>query len=1284
MFTLPMNARCLAHHFYKLPVLCLLFGVQASFLNVIAAEPKPLKVYILSGQSNMQGHAKIETFEHIGMDPKTAPLLAEMLTGDGTPRVCADVWISYLSTDLEKQGQLTAGFGADDSKIGPEFTFGITMEKALEEPILIIKTAWGGKSLHTDFRSPSAGPYEFTEAQLEQFTKRGDDIDQRKADKVEATGHYYRLMIDHVKKVLADINAVYPGYDSRLGYELAGFVWFQGWNDLVDSATYPTRDQPGGYDAYSEGFAHFIRDVRNDLSAPTLPFVIGVLGVNGPVANYLPDEQRYKGTHQNFRSAMAAPAELPEFKDSVTAVLTENYWDPELKVLTGRDEKVKQESRKQQKESELDGKATAALLEELRAAEFSEGEREILDKGISNQGYHYLGSAKIMAQIGRGFAEAMADFSSSSSGPQAAVSPLAVSAASPRMWTQASTGKQLEGELAKVDGEGELETVTIRAGGRLVPIPLAMLAAEDQEFVTAWKAKQEVAGNIDVATPAPATSMASVEMAVIPEGIPDFTQGGEIPDGATHDWNLGPTGARGWIYSDKLETSEARQILITEVEKGSPADEQLEKGDVILGIADQPFAYDPRTELGKAITLAEASDGYLSLMRWREGAIAQATVSLAVLGDYSPTAPFDCAKSKVIFEQGCEALAAHMRANPTDGNPITRSLNALALLASGNPDYLPLVRDEVVSFQDYTDPERRSYHSWFYGPITILVAEYTLATGDDEFLPDLKRLAMEIVGGQSAVGSWGHRFVQDSGILSGYGMMNAPGLPLTTSLILARAAGVSDPALDEAIERSARLLRFYVGKGSIPYGDHRPWTQTHDDNGKNGIAAVMFNLLGDAEAAEYFSRMGTASHGAEREMGHTGNLFNLLWAMPAVALSGPQASGAWMQEYGWYYDLARRWDGTYRHQGPPQDKPDSYRNWNSTGAYLLAYAQPLRKIYLTGRKEGLVPQVDETTAAALIAEGRGWSPRIKGEAYADRDEADLLESLKSWSPIVRERAAMALGNRDSDPTRALIAMLGEEDLYTRIGACQGLTMLKNRAAPAVDELRATLKVDDLWLRIKAAEALAAIGDDAKPAVPDLLEMLADHDADYDPRAMQQRYLCFALFDRRSGMLRGSLEGIDHEALYRAVRVGLVNDDGRARGTLGSVYKNLSYDEIEPLLPAIIEAVATPAPSGIMFADGIRLAGLELLAQYHHEEALEHFVNVMGVERWGQGDRVLKCLKILQTYGGAAKSLLPQLAEIEKEYLAKDKAPEAQLKLLRETMAIIEADQDPPVLRTVGG
>jgi hypothetical protein len=176
---------------------------------------------------------------------------------------------------------------------------------------------------------------------------------------------------------------------------------------------------------------------------------------------------------------------------------------------------------------------------------------------------------------------------------------------------------------------------------------------------------------------------------------PDFTQGGAIPEKAIHDWNLGPTGTRGWMYSNKMETSEARQISITEVEKGSPADGVLQKGDVILGIDGKPFFYDPRTEMGKAITAAESSRGKLSLLRWRDGETDNAVLRLPALGAYSATAPFDCRKSKRIFRQGCQALAQRMSEPGYRDNPIVRSLNALALLASGNSEYLPIVRKQV-------------------------------------------------------------------------------------------------------------------------------------------------------------------------------------------------------------------------------------------------------------------------------------------------------------------------------------------------------------------------------------------------------------------------------------------------------------------------------------------------------------------------------------------------------------------------------------------------------------
>jgi alpha-galactosidase len=378
-----------------------------------AATGKPVKVFILAGQSNMQGHAHVRTFDAMALDPKTAPILKEMRNADGSPRVCEKVWISSIGCAEEEQvGRLTAGFGAKarGPKIGPEFTFGIYLQKLLDEPIVIIKTSWGGKSLHTDFRPPRAGPYEFNEAQLKRFRDQGKDIERIKAAKAKATGHYYRLMLDHVKKVLSDIKRVYPDYDATQGYELAGFVWFQGWNDMVDSGTYPHRGRPGGYDSYSTLLAQFIRDVRKDLSTPEMPFVIGVMGAGGPVDKYLPHQLRYKGIHHGFRTAMAAPAALPEFKGTVAAVLTEKYWDMEVVALREREKKIKQEVgdiNKKMKEGTLTREEGKAALDALYSKTFTPRELVILKESTSNADFHYMGSAKIMSQIGKAFADAM-------------------------------------------------------------------------------------------------------------------------------------------------------------------------------------------------------------------------------------------------------------------------------------------------------------------------------------------------------------------------------------------------------------------------------------------------------------------------------------------------------------------------------------------------------------------------------------------------------------------------------------------------------------------------------------------------------------------------------------------------------------------------------------------------------------------------------------------------------------------------------------------------------------
>lgn len=442
-----------------------LFGVVGM---AHAGDKKPLKIYILVGQSNMQGQASAATFPAMAEDSVSKALYAKFVDKSGKPRVYNDVRVTAISqqgawgapvVDKQKAGPLTVGFGSaltSEDRFGPELGFGVTMFEHQNEPILIIKTSWGGKSLHTDFRPPSGGPYyETTEGVKDRKTHKGELITAEKqiADKIAATGKYYRLMSGHVQQVLADPGKYHPAYDKDAGYEVAGFVWFQGFNDMV--GPYPTtltndgKKGPKDYALYSKLLACFIRDVRKDFNAPKMPFVIGVIGVGGN-----PDKPDV------FRDAMAAPAALLEFKGNVVAVHTAQYWDHELDERLNRFKKVtssddpgpenqytemrqelapllkefseaqkreKQIGRKvkasKSKESDLTAEEKKALTEQMRTARktmkeieanikasiYTEEEVRAMTIGRGSQGYHYHGSAKILGRIGEAFANALVD-----------------------------------------------------------------------------------------------------------------------------------------------------------------------------------------------------------------------------------------------------------------------------------------------------------------------------------------------------------------------------------------------------------------------------------------------------------------------------------------------------------------------------------------------------------------------------------------------------------------------------------------------------------------------------------------------------------------------------------------------------------------------------------------------------------------------------------------------------------------------------------------------------------
>lgn len=363
-----------------------------SFICVAnAKDGKSLKVYLLAGQSNATGIVKNSTLEHIKMFPDSAKEFADLFDANGKPVELDQVQVSCWPKKTEQKGKLKPGYGGGDKEemFGPEYAFGVYMYKKLQQPILIIKCGQGGRNLYFNFRPPSAGVWTPPPGHPDLANPGKFNFMDVKADPNNPktiVSYEYKKMIDHTRKVLSDLKSYYPGYNEKDGYELSGFLWFQGWNDMIDGGVYPNKSKPGGYDQHTWLLENLIRDVRKDLNAPKMPVVIGVMGIDG--------DQGPETTQGRFREAQAAVAKNPEFAGTVAALQTSKYWDANLAELAKRYGLLHNPK-----------KPAPAGTKPLTPEE-----ENIVKIGVSEGGYHYLGSGKIMAGIGKGFAEAMLSF----------------------------------------------------------------------------------------------------------------------------------------------------------------------------------------------------------------------------------------------------------------------------------------------------------------------------------------------------------------------------------------------------------------------------------------------------------------------------------------------------------------------------------------------------------------------------------------------------------------------------------------------------------------------------------------------------------------------------------------------------------------------------------------------------------------------------------------------------------------------------------------------------------
>lgn len=360
----------------------------------------PVKVFILSGQSNMQGQAMVTTLDAVLGDAETRETFKH-LKPDGKWAVRRDVWVTYLDKQERplspRSGPLTVGYGVpkqsrdENNKripvatIGPELGIGWVLGDHFDEPVLLVKACWGGRALKYTFRPPSAMPTDDAiRAEVAEIKKRKPDADVTFESRKEGYGSDYRAILSETQRALKDIDKHVPGYTPRQGYEIAGFIWFQGWNDMVG----------GGNPDYTGQLAHFIRDMRRDLKRPNLPFVIGELGAGGVDAN--------EGA-LTFRKQQAAVAEMADLKGGVALANTAIYW-PKVPDMSEKWAAFRALARANETKPRDDPTRIDPGL--FYQKNWVQKHKEAL-KYTSDRPYHYMGSAACYYQMGESMGKAM-------------------------------------------------------------------------------------------------------------------------------------------------------------------------------------------------------------------------------------------------------------------------------------------------------------------------------------------------------------------------------------------------------------------------------------------------------------------------------------------------------------------------------------------------------------------------------------------------------------------------------------------------------------------------------------------------------------------------------------------------------------------------------------------------------------------------------------------------------------------------------------------------------------
>jgi len=330
-------------------------GEQAVRQKIVLEEgaTKPFEIiYLTAGANGLGWYERLDIPGTLSTVVKEQGKFPYLMGPDGNWAERRDVWYKGVVT-ATSNCWLAPGCGAGSGRqIGPELGFGHVLGEHHDAPVLILKASQGNRSLCWDFLPPGSERFEVGNMVYAGYGDKTPNWEKGTEPKPVNwyAGKQYDDCFNEAKKVLADFDQNIPEF-AGLGYEIAGFVWWQGHKDSGSMVT---------ADRYEQNLVHLIKTLRKEFNAPNAPFVVGTIGFGGmgmekPEMLKIVDAQL---------AVDGGAGKHPEFKGNVKTVDTRPFWISAEQSPKNQDFHYNQNAETYMNVGLALGKAMVELLEE--------------------------------------------------------------------------------------------------------------------------------------------------------------------------------------------------------------------------------------------------------------------------------------------------------------------------------------------------------------------------------------------------------------------------------------------------------------------------------------------------------------------------------------------------------------------------------------------------------------------------------------------------------------------------------------------------------------------------------------------------------------------------------------------------------------------------------------------------------------------------------------------------------------------------------------------------------